>query len=203
MSEHKIDIFVSAIDKISSKPIEKIYLLTKESYLKDVDIDNALGEVYDELMYFLITDLKFGCEKYVFQSGYSKELDLLKDVIAIDISNKSRADLISKMKEIFLILPDLNNNSFVKKEKKGRLTTIWNFVKNLFKKNLDVVSEESILDLSIYLRRFVFIGLSYEDDRYAEELAMHLIKNELFDEDELISFINKRVMNKKSNILRV
>lgn len=167
--EYKLDLIVRKLDDISDKPIFKVYEQTKNNYLEKNNESIDLGVVYDEMMYYLLTDLKDGCEKWVKHSGYKDEIELLKDVIAVDVSERTKIELSNKVQDL----------------------------------NMKIIMESKNMNPVIFnnLQRFVYMGFSYIDERYSEYLIDHLIKKEDFNPDDIIRFINKRLMNRKTNIL--
>lgn len=100
MNVSKLDIFVDKLDSLSDKPIKKIYNMTKESYLnKNNELDKT-DLVYNEIIYYYLTDAIEGCEFTVIVQQYQEELEHLKDVIGFEGSRTVISELSKKAQNI-------------------------------------------------------------------------------------------------------
>ncbi len=98
-----LDDMVDTLQDYSSNPIKKTYNDFKEMYLsQNKDIESDLKTIYDEILYFFLTDLQYGNEGFLLNLNYYDELELFKDVVAIDISKKARIELAQKSQSMLI-----------------------------------------------------------------------------------------------------
>lgn len=164
----KIEYFIEELNKRSNKPIKNVFNMTLKGYINDEKEikEKKLATIYDETMYYYLTDFMDGIEDTVLLYGYEKELNLLKDVIAIDSSEKSKKTLVEYAKNIRLKINDVS------------------------------VDDKNAIE------RFVWMLMSYSDERAINKLVENLLKSGLED-DNIIQFVNKRIIANKTNILKL
>lgn len=96
----KLDIFVSEINKYSDNPINGLYEFNKNFYLKNNDVEKDTNIIYDEVLYFLLTDLEFGYEFHLKKYDLIDELETYKDIIAYDCSKNTKSDILKMCQKI-------------------------------------------------------------------------------------------------------
>ncbi len=165
----KLDYFVNYIDKKSKNPIRKIFDMTIDMYLPDDKKEEIKELVYNETLYYYLTDLMDGCQMSVQIEDFNTELEHLKDVIGFNTSSTVILKLAESMQPVLIHSESRLKNDPVRYN---------------------------------HLKRFVYMGLSYHDERYIKMLADQLI-HEGIDEDKLISFINKCIMRNEIKVLKL
>lgn len=84
-------------------------------------------------------------------------------------------------------------------------TLLMNFAQSL--QSLQIKLKTSLKHLNEaekhHIERFIYMGLSYHDERYIAYYVEHLIEKESFDVEVLLQFINKRVIENQQKILKL
>lgn len=165
----RLDNFVNYLDKKSKKPIRKIFDMTTKAYLVEEKEEEIKEVVYNELLYYYLTDLMEGVQMSVQIEGFDDELEHLKDIIGFNTSSTVILKLANKIQNVLIHTESRLKNDPIKYN---------------------------------HLKRFVFMGMSYHDERYIGMLVDHLIQ-EGIDEDNLISRINKCIMRHELKTLKI
>ena len=87
---NKIDKLIEELDKRTEKPVKNIFEMTISAYIDKNEMDYKKNVIFDEFMYHLLTDFMLGIESVIIEYNFEHELDLLKDIIAIDTTEKSK-----------------------------------------------------------------------------------------------------------------
>lgn len=96
----KLDVFVSELSLFSDAPILALYEMEKKIHFVNNDVDLETGVIFDEMLYFLLTDLNYGYEGYLKRLNMDDDLELIKDIIAFDCSSKSKMELHQRIQKI-------------------------------------------------------------------------------------------------------
>lgn len=100
VSTTRLDIFVKKLNSLSENPIEKAYEITKKAYYSERNVEDKCEMIYNEILYYYLTDFFNGCEINVVKENYNEELEHLKDVISFEGSKSVISNLSKKAQNI-------------------------------------------------------------------------------------------------------
>lgn len=167
--ENKLDLFINELSQYSTSPIKNAYNMTVDAYLSEDKQELVKEDIYNQLLYYYLTDLMDGCEVTLLMHEFEQELELIKDIISFCKSNSVIMELIQKVQFMRVKISKLNISENTKQ----------------------------------HFDRFILMAFSLHDKKYIKEFVHHLVKIEEKEPDELLRFINQRVMQEETKILKL
>lgn len=110
----RLDTLVNYLDKKSKKPVRKIFDMTVKGYLVEDKIDEIKEAVYNEILFYYLTDLIDGCQMSVIIEDFSNELEHLKDVIGFNTSSSVVLSLAESMQPVLIYAESRLKNDKIK-----------------------------------------------------------------------------------------
>jgi len=142
----RLDTLVEELDRFSNDPVKKLYEMGKDIYLINNDIEYETEIVFDEILYFFLTDLEYGYEGYLKKLDMNDELELLKDMIAFDCSKNSKIELSQRVQSLKIDVEMDKYNNIISKKLKTYIYSAMSLIDERYIKALitHLIDEEKI-----------------------------------------------------------
>lgn len=167
--ENKLDIFINELSQYSESPIKNAYNMTADIYLTEDRRDLVKEDIYNQILYYYLTDLIDGCEVTLLIHDFKDEVEHIKDVISFCKSNSVILELIQKVQLMRVKVTKLKLSSNEK----------------------------------FHIDRFILMAFSLHNKKYIEDFVHHLIKIENINPDDVLRFINQRIIQEEKKILKI
>ena len=114
----RMDKFIEKLNTLSDAPIKSLYEMGKDMYLNNTDPILETETVYNELLYFILTDLEHGYESVLKRLEMNNDIELIKDIIAFDCSKNAKIELKDRVGNINTDIEMEVHNTFISKKLK-------------------------------------------------------------------------------------